>query len=208
MDGPLVFYTNPQSRGRIVRWMLEEVGVPYETQLLDYVAVKAPDYLAINPAGKIPAIKHGSAIVTEVVAICAYLADLFPQAHLLPQSGDAEARAAYYRWLFFVAGPLESAIADKVLNISVPEDKRRAIGHGNADEASAILEAALKGRDYIAGNHFTAADLVLSAYLGFYMMFGMLAPNPDFERYVALHKGRPAAQRAEALDNQLMQGGR
>src|SRR5579863_5971550 len=98
MSDELVFYTNPMSRGRIVRWMLEEVGAPYRTEFLDYGGrMKAPDYLAINPMGKVPAITHGGVAVTEVAAICAYLADAFPEAGLAPPSGS-KARGPYYRW--------------------------------------------------------------------------------------------------------------
>ncbi len=106
MTDKLVFYTHPMSRGRIVRWMLEEIGAPYETQVLDYgTTMKAPDYLAINPMGKVPAIMHGDSVVTECAAICAYLADAFPAAGLAPNVTSRD-RGAYYRWLFFAAGPL------------------------------------------------------------------------------------------------------
>jgi len=204
VNAPLIFYTNPQSRGRIVRWMLEEVGQPYETALMDYSTIKGADYLAINPAGKVPVIKHGDAVVTEVVGICAYLADMFPEARLTPDAHDAKAKAAYHRWLFFVAGPLEAAVANKLLNVTIPDDKKKAIGHGGLDEVSSILQAALKDKDFIAGDCFTAADLVLASYLGFYLMFGMLAPNETFERYVKLHKSRPAAMRAADIDDKLL----
>src|ERR1700743_3698059 len=101
MADELVFYTNPQSRGRIVRWMLEEIGQPYKTEIVDYAStMKGADYLDIHPMGKVPALRHGDAVVTETAAICAYLADAFPQAGLAPPSGDRR-RAPYYRWLFF-----------------------------------------------------------------------------------------------------------
>src|SRR3982750_1979055 len=116
----LTFYTNPMSRGRIIRWMLEEVGQPYETVVLDYAStMKGADYLAINPMGKVPAIKHGDTVVTEAAAICAYLADAFPEAGLAPPPAD-RLRGPYYRWLFFVAGPLEAAWTNKVLGFDVP----------------------------------------------------------------------------------------
>jgi glutathione S-transferase len=114
MSDDLVFYTNPMSRGRIVRWMLEEVGQPYRTELMDFGLLKSPEFLAINPMGKVPAIKHGDTVVTECAAICAYLADAFPQAKLAPAPGD-RARGPYYRWLFFAAGPLEAATTNKSL---------------------------------------------------------------------------------------------
>src|SRR5688500_9911678 len=117
----LIFYTHPMSRGRIVRWMLEEVGQPYETLTLGYdTSMKSPEYLAINPMGKVPAIKHGETVVTEGAAICAYLADAFPQKNLAPPHGDPR-RGPYYRWMFFAAGPIEAAITGKALGLLAPE---------------------------------------------------------------------------------------
>src|SRR5271157_6454007 len=122
MTDDLVFYTHPMSRGRIVRWMLEEIGQPYRTEVLDYgTSMKAPAYLAINPMGKVPALAHGDAVVTEAAAICAYLADAFPQAGLAPPPGDHR-RAPYYRWLFFTAGPFEAASSNKALDVVVPPE--------------------------------------------------------------------------------------
>jgi glutathione S-transferase len=134
MADTLTFYTNPMSRGRIVRWMLEEVGQPYETVVLDYATtMKGPDYLAINPMGKVPAIKHGSAVVTEGAAICAYLADVFPQAGLAPANN--EERARYYRWLFFAAGPVEAAANAKAMGWEASADKERMLGFGSMRHA-------------------------------------------------------------------------
>src|SRR5919205_4677907 len=113
------------SRGRIVRWMLEEVGQPYRTELLDYAStMKAAEYRAINPMGKVPAISHGGTVVTEAAAICAYLADAFPQAGLAPAPGDRR-RGPYYRWMFFAAGPLEAAASNKAMGFEVPPERRR-----------------------------------------------------------------------------------
>ena len=118
-DAALTFYTHPQSRGRIVRWMLEEVGTPYDTVLLDYgTTMKAPEYLAINPMGKVPAIQHGQTVVTEAAAICAYLADAFPQVGLAPAPDD-QLRGPYFRWLFFAAGPLGAAASNKATGFVV-----------------------------------------------------------------------------------------
>ena len=117
MSETLTFYTNPMSRARIVRWMLEEIGEPYETVLLDYgTTMKGADYLAINPMGKVPAIKHGETVVTEAAAICAYLADMFPDRGLAPPPGNQK-RGPYYRWMFFAAGPGEAAITGKALGL-------------------------------------------------------------------------------------------
>src|SRR5580692_11521424 len=111
----LTFYTNPMSRGRIARWMLEEVDTPYRTEILDFgPGMRGPDYRSINPMSKVPALRHGDVVVTECAAICAYLADAFPQAGLAPPAGD-RMRAPYYRWLFFAAGPVEAAATNKAL---------------------------------------------------------------------------------------------
>src|SRR5690348_17745718 len=154
MSNELVFYTNPMSRGRVVRWMLEEVGQPYRTELLDYgTSMKSPDYLAINPMGKVPALRHGDAVITETAAICAYLADAFPQARLAPPPGD-RLRAAYYRWLFFAAGPFEAAASNKVLGFVVPPERERMMSYGNFAKTVSTLEAAVSSADYLVGNRF------------------------------------------------------
>lgn len=205
MADELVFYTNPQSRGRVVRWMLEEVGQPYRTEVLDYASsMKAPAYLAINPMGKVPAITHGGVVVTECAAICAYLADAFPQAKLAPPPGH-RLRAPYYRWMFFTAGPIESAVSNKALGFAVPPERERMMGYGNVDRALKTLETAVSQADYLAGDSFTAADLYVGSHLNFGMMFGTIDKRPAFERYVARLTARPAFARAGQIDNELMQ---
>ena len=204
MANDITFYTHPMSRGRIVRWMLEEVGQPYDTEVLDYgTTMKAPEYLAINPMGKVPAIKHGEVVVTECAAICAYLADAFPATGLAPSVSDT-ARGAYYRWLFFVAGPLEAATTNKVLEVVVPQDKKGMAGYGSLAEVEDAIDTHLEGRDFIAGDTFSAADLYLSAHLGWGMQFGTLERRANFERYSQLHAARPAAKRANEIDDALM----
>jgi glutathione S-transferase len=205
MSDELVFYTNPQSRGRLVRWMLEEVGQPYRTEVLDYASsMKAPAYLAINPMGKVPAITHGDAVVTECAAICAYLADAFPQAKLAPPPGD-RLRAPYYRWLFFTAGPIEFAVSNRALGFAVPPERERMMGYGNIEQALKTLEAAVSQADYLVGDSFTAADVYVGSHLNFNMMFGTIDKRPAFERYVARLTARPAFARARQLDDALMQ---
>ncbi|HUI13241.1 MAG TPA: glutathione S-transferase family protein [Xanthobacteraceae bacterium] len=201
MADELVLYTNPQSRGRIARWMLEEVGQPYRTEVLDYAStMKAPAYLAVNPMGKVPALRHGEAVVTETAAICAYLADGFPQAGLAPPSGS-KLRAPYYRWLFFTAGPVEYAVSNRALGFVVPPDRERMIGYGNVSQVLNVIEAALSHSDYLAGNNFTAADLVAGSQLGFGMMFGTIEKRPVFEQYWQRISSRPACLRAKELDD-------
>ena len=204
MADELVFYTNPMSRGRIVRWMLEEVGQPYRTELLDYgTTMKAPAYLAINPMGKVPALRHGDAVVTETAAICAYLADAFPQAGLAPAPGSRE-RAAYYRWLFFGAGPVESAVTNKAMGFQIPPERAAASGYGSLDAVLNALEGALSHGDYLAGNRFSAADLYVGSQLGWGMQFGTIEKRPAFERYASRINSRPAAVRAREIDDALL----
>ena len=201
MIDELTFYTNPQSRGRIVRWMLEEIGQPYRTELLDYATtMKAPAYLAINPMGKVPALKHGDAVVTEVAAICTYLADAFPAAGLAPPPAS-RLRAPYYRWLFFAAGPLEAAVSNKALGFAVPEGRDRMMGYGTYALTMNTLEAAVSGMDYLVSGKFSAADLYVGSHLGFGMQFGTIEKRPAFEQYWARLSARPAWRRANTLDD-------
>ncbi|MFN3514422.1 MAG: glutathione S-transferase family protein [Phenylobacterium sp.] len=203
MSDELVFYTHPMSRGRIIRWMLEEVGQPYRTEVLEYgTTMKAPEYLAINPMGKVPAITHGDVAVTEAGAICAYLADAFPQAELAPPPGS-RMRAPYYRWLFFAAGPIEQAASSKAMGWEAPPEGRATVGYGCLDDVLNAIETALSGREYVAGDRFTAADLYLGSHLGWGMQFGTLEKRPVFEAYVARLQARPAAIRATEIDDAL-----
>ena len=198
-DSTLIFYTHPNSRGRVARWMLEEIGVPYETKIVEYGAeMKGPAYLAINPMGKVPALQHRGHVVTENAAICAYLADAFPQAGLAPALNDP-ARADYYRWLFFVAGPLESAMMASGAKMELDP---ASAGHGRVEDVLNTLEGLLTDRAFVAGDRFTAADLLLSAYVGWYMSMKMIALRPAFEAYVARHRGRAAAVRATKIDDE------
>ncbi|WP_207460114.1 glutathione S-transferase family protein [Azospirillum sp. SYSU D00513] len=204
MTDDFVLYTHPMSRGRVVRWMLEEIGRPYRTELLDYgTGMKAPDYLAINPMGKVPAIRHGAVVVTEVAAICAYLADAFPEAGLAPPPASP-LRGPYYRWLFFGAGPVEAAATNKAFGFEVPPERRAMAGYGCLADVLDTLEGALEEREYLAGEAFTAADLYVGSQLDWGMMFGTLEKRPAFERYVQRLVSRPAAARARAIDDALL----
>jgi len=204
MADELVLYTNPQSRGRIARWMLEEVGQPYKTEILDYAStMKAPAYLAINPMGKVPALRHGDAVVTETAAICAYLADAFPQAHLAPPPGD-RLRAPYYRWLFFTAGPVEAATSNRALGFVVPPERERMMGYGNFAQVMNALDGAVSRGNYLVGDRFTAADLYVGAAIGFGLMFGTFEKRPAFEQYWQRISTRPAFLRAKELDEALV----
>ena len=201
MSDDLVFYTNPMSRARVVRWMLEEVSAPYRTEILEYgPSMKDEAFLSINPMGKVPAITHRGRIVTECAAICAYLADAFPEAGLAPPPAE---RDAYYRWLFFAAGPFEAALTNKALGVSVPAARERMVGYGTFERVLDVIEGALDGCDYIASDRFTAADLYLGANLGFQMIFGTIEARPTFTAYVERLQQRPAFLRATEQDGAM-----
>lgn len=202
MSNDLTFYTNPMSRGRIVRWMLEETGVQYDVEVLTFDGgTRLDEYRAINPMGKVPAIRHGDVVVTEAAAICAYLADAFPEAGLAPPVSD---RGAYYRWLFFGAGPLEQATVNKAFGFEVADEQQAAVGYGSLDRVLDTLEITLKGSTYIAGEEFSAADVYVGANLNWGMnMMHTIEPRPAFERYVTLIGERPALTRAVAIDDAL-----
>jgi len=205
MSDELVFYTHPMSRARIVRWMLEEVGAPYETKILEFGhSMKGPEYLAINPMGKVPAIRHGETVVTEAAAICAYLADAFPAAGLAPSAGSRE-RGPYYRWFFFGAGPLDAAVTDKALGFEVPVEREGMVGYGNFERTLATLEGQLYRSEYIAGDRFTAADVFVGSQIGWGMMYRGIDRRPAFERYWALLSVRPAYLRAKAIDDAIVE---
>jgi glutathione S-transferase len=198
----LKFYTNPMSRGQTVRWMLEEVGVPYDTEILDYATtLKAEPYLSINPMGKVPAIVHNGRTVTEVAAICCYLADAFPEANLAPPPTD---RADYYRWIFFASGPIEAAFSNKSVGWEPDADKQRMFGYGTFDRAISTLESYLGGKPYITCGRFTAADLFVGAMVGFMLQFKLLEPTPVFTDYVARVTDRDAYRRAKDIDGKLI----
>jgi glutathione S-transferase len=203
MTDELVFYTNPMSRGRIARWMLEEVGAPYRTEIMEYdSSMKSPEYLAINPMGKVPTIRHGEVVVTEAAAICAYLADAFPNAGLAPPHGD-KARGPYYRWLFFGAGPVEAAVGNKMLGVDTT-GRERQMGYGSLALVLDALETAVSGSDYVAGDRFSAADVYTGSAIGWGMQFGSLEKRPAFEKYWERVSNRPAAVRAREIDDALI----
>jgi glutathione S-transferase len=207
MAEDLVFYTNPMSRGRIVRWMLEEIGQPYETVLLDYATtMKKPPYLAINPMGKVPAIIHKGAVVTECAAICAYLADAFPDAGLAPEPTSTE-RGTYLRWMFFGAGPVEAALNVAGLGVTVPNEKQGMVGWGSFEAVVDRLdEVASRAAPYFLGKKFSALDVYLGSQIGFALRFATIPKRPSFEAYMANVLLRPAAIRAAEIDDALLTG--
>jgi glutathione S-transferase len=194
----LIFYTNPQSRGRIIRWMIEEVGEPYETEIVSYDRLKSPQYLAVNPMGKLPSVKHRGHIVTECAAICAYLADVFPQANLGPRDDE---KADYYRWLFYAAGPVEAAVSNKAAGWEPNEQQQRMFGYGTFDKVVAVLDELFSLRDYVCGDRFTAADVYVGSHIMFAMQFNLLPEKDSFTRYRERLAARDAYKRATDVDN-------
>lgn len=203
MSEDVIFYTNPRSRGRLVRWMLEEVGCPYRAELVDFgPPMKVPDYLAINPMGKVPAIRHRGQVVTECAAICAYLADAFPEAGLAPPPAE---RGAYYRWLFFGAGPVEAAATNHAMGFELKDERQQGMaGYGSFQRVMDTLEKSIPAKGYLTGPRFTAADLYLGSHIGWGMQFGEIEKRPGFEDYWARCSDRDACRRATALDDSAM----
>jgi glutathione S-transferase len=197
----LIFYTNPQSRGRIVRWMLEEIGQPYETEVIPYDQLKNDRYLAVNPMGKVPALKHGGHVITECAAICAYLADVFPQAGLGPRDDE---KADYYRWIFYAAGPVEAAVSNKAMGWTPTPERERMFGYGTFDRVVAVLDELFSSRDYVCGDRFTAADVYAGSQIMFPMQFGMLPERDSFVSYRDRLQARPAYKRANDIDEKII----
>ncbi|KCZ56692.1 glutathione S-transferase family protein [Hyphomonas chukchiensis] len=199
MADKLTLYTNPMSRGRIARWMLEETGVDYETKILKFgEGSQSADFLAINPMGKVPAITHGDKVVTECAAICAYLAETFPDAGLAP---TADERADYYRWLFFAAGPVEAAVVNRSLGVEVPAEKTGMVGYGNFERTRNVLISAIADRPFVCGDRFTAADVYVGSQIGWGLQFGSIPPSPELTAYSERVYSREAFKRASALDD-------
>ncbi|TNH07839.1 glutathione S-transferase family protein [Testudinibacter sp. TR-2022] len=205
MMSSLTLYTHPMSRGRTARWMLEEIGVPYESVVFsDFSgAMKAADYLAINPMGKVPALKHGDTVITECAAICAYLADAFPEKGLAPALNDPQ-RGVYYRWLFFAAAPLEAAMMEVALQLQPKESDRTALGYGNLPLCLNTLEQTLQQHDFLCGNRFSAADLYLAEVLDFGIhAVKVIEAKPVFTDYIARQQARASYARATKIDDDL-----
>ncbi|HET9273863.1 MAG TPA: glutathione S-transferase family protein [Methyloceanibacter sp.] len=199
----LTLYHASPSRSSIARWMLEEIGESYDLHLLNLAKGEqhAPGYLAVNPMGKVPALKHGDAVITEAAAICTYLADECPQARLNVPVGDPR-RGTYLRWLFFAPSCIEPAITDRAFPRK-EEPRRGMLGYGDFDTVMAVVAGAVEPGPYLMGEQFTAADVVLGSTLRWGMMFGLLPKRPEFVAYVGRLEQRPALKRAVALDQEL-----
>jgi glutathione S-transferase len=197
----LEFWTNPMSRGQIAHWMLEELGQPYTTHWLDWGKNKSPEFLAVNPMGKVPTIRHDGHVVTEAAAICLYLADAYPQAKLKP---GADALADYYRWTVFAAGPVEQAVISRAMKWEAPPERSAMLGFGSFDAAIGTLEQMLATRDFVCGKTFTAADVYVGSAVDWGLSFGTIPTRPSFEAYAARLRERPAYKSSKAINNAKM----
>jgi glutathione S-transferase len=202
MAGLTLYHAVP-SRSSIARWMLEEVGQPYEVRLLDLQKgeQRRPDYLAVNPMGKVPALDHDGVVVTEAAAICCYLADAFPQAGLNVPVGDRQ-RGPYLKWLFFGPACIEPAVTDKAFK-RAQEPPRGTLGYGDYETVMDVLAAALRTGPYLLGGRFTAADVVIGSSLRWGMAFKLIPERPEFTAYTGRLAERPAARRAAEEDAKL-----
>ncbi len=205
----LTLYHAAPSRSSIVRWMLEEIGEPYDVHLLSLSKGenRAENYLAVNPMGKVPALKHGNTVITETAAICTYLADEFPQAKLNVPIGTPR-RGVYLKWLFFGPGCLEPAVTDRAAPRK-EEPRRSMLGYGDFDTTMNVIAQAVAKGPYLMGEQFTAADVVIGANVRWGMIFKMIPERKEFMDYAARIAARPAAKRAQAKDEELgkQQGG-
>jgi glutathione S-transferase len=199
----LTHYHALQSRSSVTLWMLEEIGEPYDIKMLDLSKgdQQKPDYLAINPMGKVPALKHGETIVTESAAICAYLAEAFPHASLEVPVGDPR-RGAYLKWLVYGPGVLEPAVTDRAFPRK-EEPRRGTLGYGDFDTVMNVISQAVTPGPFLMGEQFTAADVVIGANIRWGMIFKLIPERKELVDYVARFADRPAVKRSEAKDAEI-----
>jgi len=198
----LTFYTKPMSRGRIARWMLEETGAAYETRYLRYgPEMSSADYTAVNPMRKVPAIVHDGKVVTECAAICLYLADAFPKADLAP---PLDARADYYRWMLFAAGPWEAASTNRSLNVEVSPETSGMVGYGDFDRTLDALLSAVPDEGYLLGSKFSALDVYMGSQISWGSQFGSIPKTLRVEAYLERLQSRRGYIRASELDDAAM----
>lgn len=199
----LTLYTHPMSSGRITRWMLEEIAEPYRVEVIDVGSSFRPaEFLALNPIGKVPVLRHGDTVISECAAICAYLADAFPHTGLAPPPGSP-ARGDYYRWLFFAAGPLDTVTTLETMAFVTPPYGDGRASWGNLARVAEMLDVTLQQREWLAGDRFSAADLYLGSLLNWAVQFGTMDDRPAFAAYTDRLLARPAAVRASNLDDAL-----
>jgi glutathione S-transferase len=200
------FFTVPMSRAQIARWALHEAGADYEQIIVDW-ASRPPELAAANSMNKVPTLIHhapeGDRVITECAAICAYLADVHPEAGLLPQPHE---KADYYRWLFFASGPMEQAVIGRSLGWEVPEGKEGTAGFGTYDRTIAAIDGLLSGRDWVCGPRFTMADVYVGSQIDWGLNFSSIPALPSFTAYAERLRTRAGYQAAKAIDRALIKG--
>ena len=199
----ITFYTNPRSRGAIVRWMLEECGAEYDVVPVHFgKEMKSEKYLSVNPMGKSPALEVDGKVITETAAILIFLADMYPEKNLIPPVNSLE-RGEFYRWMFFLV-QLEYAFIDKFFDVPSSEERRRSVGYGDYDTALNTLTEFLKGKKYVIGNNFTVLDLYFTATLRWAIFVGGMLPNEGIlVDYMNQHLTREASVKGKELDQKL-----
>ncbi len=199
------FFTNPMSRGQIARWALHEAGADYQQVLVDWQA-KPDAFLAANPMGKVPTIIHhaddGDRVVTEAAAICLYLAEMHPEAHLLPNDGEM---ADYYRWTFFASGPIEQAITSRALKFEPEPGQEMMAGWGSFERTIHTIDKKLDETTWVCGERFTMADVYVGSAIDWGLTFGIMPPLPSLVGYAERCQARPAYKAAKAIDGKLIE---
>lgn len=199
------FYTNPMSRGQIGRWALHEAGADYDQVIVDWND-KPVEFLAANSMGKVPTLVHHSQghdrVVTEAAAICHYLAEMHPQANLLPRD---EEMADYFRWLFFAAGPVEQAVTSRMIKFEPTPEQQGMVGFGSFERTMSTLEKHLDTRDHVCGARFTMADVYVGSAIDWGLTFRSVPPNNTFVAYAERCQARPAYKAAKAIDSKLIE---
>lgn len=199
-EQPITLYHRAPSRSAMARWMLEELGVPYSVRNIDVTAPDHPsaELLALNPMGKVPVLTHGDTVISEVAAICCYLADRFPDAGLAPAIDDP-ARGPYLKWLFFAPGCIEPAVIHKAM--SWPDAPRGMLGWASyADTMRVLVDAAVNATPWLLGEQFTAADVVVGGQVRWGLKFGTVPKHPALEAYAHRLSERPALRRQIEFD--------
>jgi glutathione S-transferase len=202
----LTLYHASPSRSSIVLWMLEELGQPYDVKLIKLSEGDnlKPDFLAVNPMGKVPALDHKGTVITESAAICTYLADEFPQAKLNVPVGTPR-RGLYLKWLFFGPGCFEPAVIDRAAPRK-EEARRGMLGYGTFETTMDTVAKAIAQGPWLMGDQFTAADVIIGANIRWGTMFKLVPERLEFSAYAGRIAARPAAQRAEAKDKEFAGG--
>lgn len=202
------FYTHPMSRGQIARWALHEAGADYEQVLVDW-ADRPAGLAEANAMGKVPTIVHhagwGDRVVTEAAAICAYLAEMHPEAGLAPNDSEM---ADYLRWMFFAAGPMEQAIVARSMGWEVPPEREGMVGFGSLSRTLKAIGGHLADKAWVCGDRFTMADVYVGSAIDWGLTFGSIPPEPEFVAYAERCQARPAYKAAKAIDNKLIEESR